>query len=133
MNVSNAASSLVVTFRVVIRLLVYINFMMYLLLAAKCEALENPNNGIVTFTTLYEGSVATYTCDNTFKLNGQSTRTCQSGGQWSGDDPSCTRKFDQLSRDSIIQHEMKVMWSIFIFVCSVANPSNQDSRMKTPQ
>ena len=62
-------------------------------LAATCEGLDAPANGQVDVTTLYQGSVATYTCDPTYKLNGDPERTCESSGEWSGVEPSCTRRF----------------------------------------
>ncbi|XP_064386665.1 sushi, von Willebrand factor type A, EGF and pentraxin domain-containing protein 1-like [Halichondria panicea] len=34
-------------------------------------------------------TVATYTCDTGYTLNGVSTRTCGSDGVWSGSDPTC--------------------------------------------
>ncbi len=37
-------------------------------------------------------TVATYTCNPGFTLNGGSTRTCGSDGVWSGSTPSCQRK-----------------------------------------
>ena len=35
------------------------------------------------------GSVATYSCNDSFMLTGTSTRTCQADGTWSGDNPTC--------------------------------------------
>ena len=37
------------------------------------------------------GDRASYTCNSGYELVGQSTRTCQSNGQWSGDAPTCTQ------------------------------------------
>ncbi len=37
-------------------------------------------------------TVATYTCNNGYTLRGDTTRTCGSDGQWSGNDPTCQGK-----------------------------------------
>ncbi len=34
-------------------------------------------------------TVATYTCVTDYTLNGDTTRTCESDGMWSGSDPTC--------------------------------------------
>ncbi len=38
------------------------------------------------------GTVATFTCDTGYTLNGGTTRTCGSDGVWSGSAPVCQRK-----------------------------------------
>ena len=40
--------------------------------------------GVITL-----GSIATYMCDDGYVLTGNSTRTCQADGTWSGDSPTC--------------------------------------------
>ncbi len=42
------------------------------------------------------GTVATYTCNPGYTLNGVTTRTCGSGGVWSGSAPVCQRKWNGL-------------------------------------
>ena len=49
----------------------------------------SPENGQVSVGEVTFGSVATYSCDDGFILNGIATRTCTSDGTWSGDNPSC--------------------------------------------
>ena len=34
-------------------------------------------------------TVATYTCNHGYTLNGGTTRTCRSDGIWNGSDPTC--------------------------------------------
>ena len=41
-------------------------------------------------------TVATYTCDTGYTLNGDSTRTCRSDRLWSGSAPTCQRKWNGL-------------------------------------
>ena len=55
-----------------------------------CDALTDPANGQVSHpggTTF--GQTATYSCNTGYTLVGDSTRTCQATGQWSGDAPIC--------------------------------------------
>ena len=58
-------------------------------LTGGCPALDDPANGMVTWTSLTTGGVATYECDRGFVLVGQVTRTCQSDSEWSGEAPTC--------------------------------------------
>ncbi len=39
------------------------------------------------------GTMATYTCDTGYTLNGGTTRICESNGMWSGSAPVCQRKW----------------------------------------
>ena len=65
--------------------------MYFLILAVvDCGNLTNPGNGSVTHTagTTF-GQTATYSCDTGYNLVGNSTRTCQATGNWSGSVPTC--------------------------------------------
>ena len=55
-----------------------------------CPCLTAPANGGITLNTIR--SAASYTCDAGFALTGDMTRTCQSGGAWTGSDPTCDGK-----------------------------------------
>ena len=61
-----------------------------LLIVVDCGTLTNPANGQVNHTaeTTF-GQTATYSCDPGYNLVGDSTRTCQADGIWSGSDPTC--------------------------------------------
>ena len=59
----------------------------------ECLALNDPANGMVTWTSLTTGGVTTYVCDSGFELVGDEMRDCQSNSQWSGEAPICRRKF----------------------------------------
>lgn len=62
--------------------------------AVRCRRLNNPSDGSVSLSGTTVGSTATYSCNDGFTLQGQSTRTCQSNSQWSGSAPTCQRKRD---------------------------------------
>ena len=58
--------------------------------AVDCGSLDDPVNGQVEFTNTTVGSTANYTCNcGYFLSNGNSTRTCEANGEWSGSPPSC--------------------------------------------
>ena len=62
----------------------------YSVTVVDCGTLSNPENGQVALTGTVFGSEATYTCDSAYTLiGGGATRTCQSDGQWSSDEPTC--------------------------------------------
>ena len=54
-----------------------------------CGRLFDPRNGDVSFRTTTFNSRAAYSCNNGFLLVGQTTRVCQSNGEWSGKAPVC--------------------------------------------
>ena len=67
----------------------HINF-----LGTTCFDLSVPLNGVITYSTgsTYNrpvGTMATYSCNTGYALNGGSTRTCQLGWTWSGSAPAC--------------------------------------------
>ena len=62
-------------------------------LVIECESLSDPANGMVTVTGLTPGSIATYTCNNSYQLLGNNTRTCDSNGSWTNMEPTCVRKY----------------------------------------
>ena len=66
------------------------NDIFLLLTAVDCGTLNNPANGQVSYTgrTTYR-QTATYSCDLGYNLVGDSNRTCQATGVWSGSEPTC--------------------------------------------
>ena len=76
---------------------IFLNF----LVDVRCGSLPNPSFGRVDLTGTTVGSTATYSCQSGYQLVGESTRTCQSNGQWSGVAPICTRM--STGSESIIQ------------------------------
>ena len=66
---------------------------MYLLLGIDCGNPGMPMNGMVTTTDdNFVDSVATFTCDDGYMLDGDSQRVCQPDGTWSNMVPRCPRK-----------------------------------------
>ena len=67
---------------------------LYILLSTvvDCDSLTNLANGQVNHTagTTF-GETATYNCNTGYNLVGDSTRTCQADGMWSGSEPTCQR------------------------------------------
>ncbi len=61
-----------------------------------CGRLSDPTNGDVSFTSISVNSKATYSCNNGFILVGQTTRICQSNGEWSGIAPVCKSKTEHM-------------------------------------
>ena len=55
-----------------------------------CGSLPDPANGNVNHTAgTTVGRNATYSCNTGYNLVGDSTRTCQATGNWSGNAPTC--------------------------------------------
>ena len=58
----------------------------------ECRELDDPYCGMVEWTSLFPGGVATFTCNHSCELIGDPTRDCTYNGTWSGEDPRCERK-----------------------------------------
>ena len=55
-----------------------------------CGSLTDPANGQVDLTSgTTFNQTATYSCNTGYNLVGDSTRTCQATGVWSGSAPTC--------------------------------------------
>ena len=57
----------------------------------RCPILPTIQNGRVNQRGNKPGDTATYVCNSGYELIGQSIRTCQTGGEWSGEAPTCER------------------------------------------
>ena len=55
-----------------------------------CPTLAIPDGGNLTTTGQMFSSIATYSCNDGYRMNGVSIRICQPEGYWSGNAPSCT-------------------------------------------
>ena len=64
------------------------------LTAVDCDNLTDPANGQVDHTAGTSlGQTATYSCNTGYNLVGDSIRTCQAEGNWSGSVPTCQCTF----------------------------------------
>ena len=71
-----------------VRLCIYV-YIFLLSTVVDCGPLPNPVNGQVNTTGTTYGQTATYSCNTGYRLLGDSTRTCQATGSWSGSAPTC--------------------------------------------
>ena len=61
-----------------------------LLIVVDCGNLTDPANGSVSLTSgTTFGQTTTYSCNTGYNLVGDSSRTCQATGNWSGSAPTC--------------------------------------------
>ena len=69
------------------------NYINVIFAVLKCRVLPNPSNGQVTVNA--DGDHANYSCHEPYTLIGNTTRTCNSDGLWSGIDPTCKHAVQQ--------------------------------------
>ena len=68
-----------------------------------CGPLPDIANGrVVIAPDTRLSSTATYSCNPGFNLVGAATRRCQANGEWSGQEPSCERKYFRLKQNYVI-------------------------------
>ena len=81
------------------------------MLYSDCGALSNPNGATADTSagTTYQ-SVATFTCNTGYVMNGVSTSTCQANGQWDNTDPVCTIQSKYLNY--VYWKERKTLYSL---------------------
>ena len=66
-----------------------LHYVFLILTAVDCGNLTHPANGSVNHTAGTFGQTATYICNTGYNLVGDSIRTCQATGNWSGSVPTC--------------------------------------------
>ena len=54
-----------------------------------CPALENIENGSVTYMDLFEGNEANFMCNQGYSMLGPAVITCMSSGVWNLSPPLC--------------------------------------------
>ena len=68
----------------------------------RCVELEAPVNGMMSCSLIntpifsYEDTCS-FTCNTGYELTGSDTRTCQSNGNWSGNNAVCERGMAHIS------------------------------------
>jgi len=65
-------------------------------LAKSCPSLTDPINGTMNCSPGNDGvptyeDTCNFTCNTGYELTGSDTRTCQSDGNWSGNETMCRR------------------------------------------
>ena len=67
-----------------------------------CGVLLGPPDGVVNLSngTTF-GSMATYSCNSGYRLDGNTTRICLSSGEWSDNEPICQCKWTIRKNDII--------------------------------
>ena len=105
---------------------------MYILLSivVDCGNLTSPANGQVDLTSgTTFGQIVTYSCNIGYNLVGDSTRTCQATGVWSGSAPTCEGMFysavSTIKEICEVSYMYKVMFLSIVVDCgSVTDPAN---------
>ncbi|XP_064397052.1 sushi, von Willebrand factor type A, EGF and pentraxin domain-containing protein 1-like isoform X2 [Halichondria panicea] len=54
-----------------------------------CGSLSNPTNGMVSLDSTLRGSVAAYSCQDNYTLEGVALLVCMDNGEWSEEEPLC--------------------------------------------
>ena len=57
--------------------------------AVQCPVLGDLTNGSVDYSARTVGSIASYTCNAGFTLEGSASRKCKQNGKWKASEPSC--------------------------------------------
>ena len=60
--------------------------------AVECPPLMNPDGGNVNVLSRMQGSTATYSCNEGYLLEGDSSRICDGTAMWTGNEPVCQSK-----------------------------------------
>ena len=79
-----------------------------IVMVEKCDPLEEIKNGTVLFLdsdqqNLLPGVMVTYTCDEGYELTGSENRFCLRTGNWSGQDPECICKCNNIRPTRLVQ------------------------------
>ena len=59
--------------------------------SVSCPDLIRISNGGLLLNGSTPGEIATYFCNDGYQLVGNTTRTCQENGEWSGQPPECVQ------------------------------------------
>ena len=65
---------------------------------AICDILTVPDNGVISYspdtTPRLDGAVATYSCDEGYRVSSGPDRDCGTSGEWSGMSITCPSEFN---------------------------------------
>ena len=85
-------------------------------------------NGSIVYTmksidNIPVSTVATYTCDPGYTLNGGTTRTCGSGERWSGSDPTCKGWWQYVyNRVTVLSKQINSCFLLYIYTVIMCPP-----------
>ncbi|CAH1243823.1 PTPRA [Branchiostoma lanceolatum] len=84
-------------------------------IGVQCPTITAPENGAVTGGNSYQ-AVVQFTCNHGYQLIGDSSRTCQADGTWTGADPACIGPSDitptSVGTAAISPTEITLTWSL---------------------
>ena len=87
--------------------------MSFTFVVVDCGTLNDPPNGQARHTAgTGFGQTATYSCNTGYNLVGNSTRTCQATGVWSGSAPSCEGGSDNWVLRVVCVGPSKAAWTM---------------------
>ena len=83
-----------------------------------CPLLTDPANGTMNcilrmVDAPVEGDTCSFTCDDGYELTGNAMRTCESSGNWSGDNVTCTRSMLYNVLGLYHLHNLILLWNAF--------------------
>ena len=97
--------------------------------AIVCDQLSDPENGQVSQPDpAVVRSVAVYTCDHGFELDGASKRVCQADGTYSQQPPVCVGKLLSM----LITLMVRVVYSAAIVCDQLSDPENGEVSQPDP-
>ena len=77
----------------------------------RCEEELTITDGTVTFSNLnFNGSEASFTCNEGYKLMGELMATCQENGEWSTNAPHCIGTYVRTYVNMSVEYS--VYWSL---------------------
>ncbi len=85
-----------------------------------CSDLPSLTNGMISYRDGSSdirpvNSVATYTCDTGYTLNGNTIKTCGSDGVWSGSTPVCQRKWNGMPTIHLLSEPISLQVSALTY------------------
>lgn len=80
-----------------------------------CPELTPPENGYYTVPNFLNGSIATFSCDGSYILDGSEELVCNDSGAWSGSEPKCVFK----DRDIIVGGGIVPVSSSLLIILSI--------------
>ena len=107
----------------------YPQYPLIIISTTECPVLDDPANGMVTWTSLTTGGIVTYVCDPGFELVGDEMRDCQSNSEWSGEAPICRCKFILVSLTIQSVYRTECAYADCLYIQNVIMPGTMIVKM----